>query len=91
MRIEDLLDELAVECNIDEYRDMFMYNGGSSDSPLKSNINCLNKVVKNKIDKSKSDEEKRILESAQHYFNAFQDIITTVKNRKNNNYLKLFI
>jgi len=71
MRIEDLLDDIAVECNIDEYADMILYNGGSSDSPLSSNMDCIKKVVKNKIDKSKSDEDKRILESARHYFDAF--------------------
>jgi hypothetical protein len=48
-----------------------MYNGGSSDSPINSNRDCIIKVIENKIDKSKNDEEKRISESALHYFNAF--------------------
>lgn len=71
MRIEYLLSDIAEECNIDEYRDMLMYNGGWSDSPINSNRNCISKVIKNKIDKSKNDDEKRISESALHYFNAF--------------------
>lgn len=88
MSIEDLLDDITIECDI-EYRDMIMTNGGQSDSPFNDKQPCIIKFVKNEIDKSKDDEDKRISEATRHYiralstYNRYYDLIKKEANALN--------